>query len=226
MKTSAVIVAAGSGRRMGAGINKVYMPLGDKCVLWHTLKAFAASNAVDEIVIVTDSENMIRAAEIAAELDIFFKVVEGGAERQDSVLSGILAADGDMVAVHDGARAMITPELIKKVINDAEKYGASALGVVPKDTIKTADGDGFITATVERNGTYLIQTPQVFDRELLINAHEEAKEDGFSATDDCAVMERMGIKIKVSEGSYENIKLTTPEDIFTAERILKERENV
>lgn len=226
MKTSAVIVAAGSGRRMGAGINKVYMPLGGKCVLWHTLKAFADSNAVDEIVIVTDSENMIRAAEIAAELDIFFKVVEGGAERQDSVLSGILAADGDMVAVHDGARAMITPELIKKVINDAEKYGASALGVVPKDTIKTADSDGFITATVERSGAYLIQTPQVFDRELLINAHEEAKEDGFSATDDCAVMERMGIKIKVSEGSYENIKLTTPEDIFTAERILKGRENV
>ncbi|MBS7299218.1 MAG: 2-C-methyl-D-erythritol 4-phosphate cytidylyltransferase [Eubacteriales bacterium] len=223
MKTSAVIVAAGSGKRMGAGINKVYMPLGDQCVLWHTVKAFADSGIVDEIVIVTDSENLIQAAEIVAEYDMDFYVILGGAERQNSVLNGISKATGDIVAVHDGARALITPKEIKNVIAAAEKYGAAALGVTPKDTVKTADSDGFISGTVERTGAYLIQTPQVFERKELIKAHEKAIEDGFAATDDCAVMERMGAKIKIVEGSYENIKLTTPEDIFTAERILKAR---
>lgn len=225
MRISAVIVAAGSGKRMGAGMNKVYMPLDDKCVLWYTIKAFADSCAVDEIVIVTGSDDMIKAAEVAALFDLPFSVVEGGKERQNSVLNGITAADGDFVAVHDGARAMITPELIRSVIEAAKECGAAALGVTPKDTIKTADGDGFVSGTVERNSAYLIQTPQVFKRDELIKAHEIAMEDGFLATDDCAVMERMGVKIKIIEGSYENIKLTTPEDIFTAERILKVRED-
>lgn len=224
MKVSAVIVAAGSGRRMGAGINKVYMPLGEKCVLWHTVKAFAESGAVDELVIVTGSEDLIQAAEIAAEFDLDFYVIVGGEERQNSVLKGINKANGDFVAVHDGARALITPDEIRTVIASAKEYGAAALGVTPKDTIKTADGDGFISGTVERSSAYLIQTPQVFKREELIKAHEKAIEDGFAATDDCAVMERIGARIKIVEGSYENIKLTTPEDIFTAERILKERD--
>ena len=226
MKTSAVIVAAGSGKRMGAGMNKVYMPLGDQCVLWHTIKAFADSKAVDELVIVTGGEDMIKAAEIAASFDLPFTVVEGGAERQNSVLNGITAAENDIVAVHDGARAMITPRLIDEVIKAAKEYGGAALGVTPKDTVKTADSDGFISGTVERKSAYLIQTPQVFGRDELINAHEQAIEDGFAATDDCAVMERLGAKIRIVEGSYENIKLTTPEDIFTAERILKAREQV
>ncbi len=225
MRISAVIVAAGSGKRMGAGMNKVYMPLDDKCVLWYTIKAFADSCAADEIVIVTGSDDMIKAAEVAALFELPFTVVEGGKERQNSVLNGITAACGDIVAVHDGARAMITPELIRSVIEAAKECGAAALGVSPKDTIKTADNDGFISGTVERNSAYLIQTPQVFKRDELIKAHEQAMEDGFFATDDCAVMERTGVKIKIIEGSYENIKLTTPEDIFTAERILKERED-
>ncbi len=223
MKISAVIVAAGSGRRMGAGINKVYMPLGDKCVLWYTLKAFADSGVVDEIVIVTGAEDMIKAAEIASDFSLPFRVVEGGKERQNSVLNGITAAEGDMVAVHDGARALISPELIKAVVTDAEKYGAASLGVAPKDTVKTADKDGFIAETIDRNSAYLIQTPQVFDRKALIKAHEQAIADGFAATDDCVVMERAGVKVKIVNSSYENIKLTTPEDIYTAERILKEK---
>lgn len=224
MKVSAVIVAAGSGRRMGAGINKVYMPLGEKCVLWHTVKAFAESGAVDELVIVTGREDLIQAAEIAAEFDLDFYVIVGGEERQNSVLNGINKANGEFVAVHDGARALITPDEIKTVIASAKEYGAAALGVTPKDTIKTADSDGFISGTVERSNAYLIQTPQVFKREELIKAHAKAIEDAFAATDDCAVMERIGARIKIVEGSYENIKLTTPEDIFTAERILKERD--
>lgn len=223
MKTSAVIVAAGSGSRMGAGYNKVYMPLCGEPVLRHTLKAFAKSGVCDEIIIVTGADDFERAKSAADGLGIEYKLTAGGETRQHSVINGIKAASGELVAVHDGARALITPELIKAVINAAKECGGAALGVVAKDTIKVADKDGFITATVERNSAYQIQTPQVFVREELIRAHEKALSDGFVATDDCAVMERIGAKIKIVNGSYENIKLTTAEDIFTAEGILSKR---
>ncbi len=223
MKTSAVIVAAGSGSRMGAGYNKVYMPLCDEPVLRHTLKAFAKSGVCDEIVIVTGADDFERAKAAADGLGIEYKLTEGGETRQHSVINGIKAASGELVAVHDGARALITPELIKEVINTARECGGAALGVVAKDTIKVADENGFITATVERTSAYQIQTPQVFMRDGLIKAHEKALSDGFLATDDCAVMERIGAKIKIVNGSYENIKLTTAEDIFTAEGILSKR---
>lgn len=224
MKISAVIVAAGTGSRMGAGYNKVYMPLLGEPVLRHTLKAFAKSGICDEVIIVTGSEDFDRAKAAAEGLGIEYKITEGGATRQQSVMNGIMAATGGLVAVHDGARALITPGLIKEVISEAARCGAAALGVMAKDTIKVSDKDGFITATVERNSAYQIQTPQVFERETLIKAHERAVEEGFVATDDCAVMERAGVRIKIVNGSYENIKLTTAEDIFTAEGILKGRE--
>lgn len=224
MKISAVIVAAGSGSRMGAGYNKVYMPLLGEPVLWHTLKAFAKSGVCDEIVIVTGADDFDRAKAAADGLGIEYKLTEGGETRQHSVINGLREASGELVAVHDGARALVTPELIKDVIKEAEKCGGAALGVTAKDTIKVADKDGFIAATVERTSAYQIQTPQVFMKSELIKAHEKALSDGFAATDDCAVMERVGTKIKIVNGSYENIKLTTVEDMFTAEGILKERE--
>ncbi len=225
MNISAVIVAAGSGSRMGAGFNKVYMPLLGKSVLYYTIKATAESGVFSDLVIVTGKEDFDKAERIAGEFDLEYKVVEGGRTRQQSVLNGITAAKGEMVAVHDGARALITPKLLKEVCDEAVKYGAATLGVSPKDTLKLADEKGFIKETVQRENAYQIQTPQVFFKEVLINAHKKALADGFSATDDCMIMEREGVKIKLFEGSYENIKLTTPEDIFTAERILKEREN-
>lgn len=225
MKISAVIVAAGSGSRMGAGYNKVYMPLCGEPVLRHTIRAFQESGVCDELVIVTGADDFERAKAAADGLGIKYKLTEGGATRQESVINGIKAATGELVAVHDGARALITPELIKTVIKEAEEYGAAALGVVAKDTIKIADADGFITSTVERNSAYQIQTPQVFMKDALIKAHEKAICDGFAATDDCAVMERIGTKIKIVNGSYENIKLTTTEDIYTAEGILRKRWN-
>ena len=223
MSVSGIIVAAGTGSRMGAGINKVYMPVADKCVLWYTVNAFYKSCAVDELVIVTGAEDIQKCRNLTEKFDIECKITEGGATRQDSVLNGLKAAGYDYAAVHDGARALITPEEVKNVINAAKEYGAAALGVRPKDTVKTSDSDGFIHKTVLRESAYLIQTPQVFLRKDLIKAHEAAKFDGFSATDDCMLMERMGIKIKIVEGNYENIKLTTPEDMYTAERILKKR---
>lgn len=223
MRVSGIIVAAGTGTRMGAGMNKVYMPLGNRCVLWHTVNAFCKSGAADELVIVTGAEDMQRCADLVKEFDIELKIVEGGATRQESTLNGLRAAYFEYAAVHDGARALIMPEEVCNVISAAKEYGAAALGVMPKDTIKTADKDGFISATVARDNAYLIQTPQVFLRQKLIEAHEAAKAGGFAATDDCMLMERMGVRIKIVEGSYENIKLTTPEDMYTAERILKKR---
>ncbi len=224
MKVSAVIVAAGRGSRMGAGYNKVYMPLLGEPILRHTIRAFKESEVCDELIIVTGKEDFGRAKDSADGFGIKYILTEGGATRQQSVINGIKAASGDLVAVHDGARALITPELIKTVISEAKKSGAAALGVMSKDTIKLSDNDGFITSTVERDCAYLIQTPQVFAKDELIKAHESAVEDGFLATDDCVVMERIGTRIKIVNGSYENIKLTTFEDIYTAERILKARE--
>ncbi|MBQ7793174.1 MAG: 2-C-methyl-D-erythritol 4-phosphate cytidylyltransferase [Clostridia bacterium] len=223
MRISAVLVAAGTGSRMGAGFNKVYMPLAGECVLWHTVKAVAESGVFSELVIVTGREDFEKAEQIASCFDIVYKITEGGATRQESVLNGISVCTGELVAVHDGARALVTPELLRSVADAAIKYGAAALGVMPKDTIKAADADGFIERTIPRESAYQIQTTQVFKKDALIAAHKRAIEDGFAVTDDCMVMEREGVKIKIVEGSYENIKLTTPEDIYTAERILKER---
>lgn len=223
MEVSVILVAAGTGSRMGAGMNKVYMPLGGKCVIEHTISAFEKSGAADEIIVVTGSEDIKRCQDIVKNMKIPCKVVEGGATRQESVRNGLCCAKGRYAAVHDGARALITPEEIKRVIAGAKDFGAAALGVRAKDTIKTADENGFILSTIDRKCAYMIQTPQVFERERLIDAHKRAEDDGFCATDDCMIMEREGVKIKICEGSYENIKLTTPEDIYTAERILKKR---
>lgn len=223
MSVSGIIVAAGTGSRMGAGMNKVYMPLSGRCVLWYTVKAFCESGAADELVIVTGAEDMQKCRELAGEFHIPCKIVQGGATRQESVYNGLKAAVCDYAAVHDGARALVTPEQVRTVIAAAKEHGAAALGVQPKDTIKTADENGFIERTVMRDRAYLIQTPQVFVRTELIKAHEAAKAQGIAATDDCMLMERAGARIKIVGGSYENIKLTTPEDIYTAERILKNR---
>lgn len=223
MEVSGIIVAAGTGSRMGAGVNKVYMPLSGKCVLWYTVKAFCECGAVSELIIVTGAADFEKCRQIMSEFDMPYKLIEGGAERQDSVMNGLRAALGRFAAVHDGARAMITPEQIRSAVGAAMRWSAAALGVAPKDTIKTADTEGFITGTVERSRAYLIQTPQVFLRDELLSAHERAKRDGISVTDDCALMEREGVRIKIVQGSYENIKLTTPEDIYTAERILDKR---
>ncbi len=225
MKTTAIIVAAGSGKRMGAGFNKVYMPLYKKTVLYYTLKAFSDSGVIDEFVLVTGIEDFDKALRIGEELGINLTLTEGGKERQESVVNGIKKATGDIVLIHDGARALITKELIQNVLNDAKEFGAASLGVTPKDTVKVSDG-GFIESTLERERAYLIQTPQVFLKNDILNAHKKAKEDGFLGTDDCSLLERMGKKIKITLGSYENMKITTPEDIYSAERILKSREDI
>ena len=151
------------------------------------------------------------------------KIVTGGATRQESVYNGLLNTDADFVCIHDGARALISDDLISKTIEDAVLFSASAPGVKCKDTLKAVDDNAFIKATVDREKTVLIQTPQVFKKDEILECHKKAIEENISVTDDCALAEYYGIRIKVTDGDYENIKLTTPEDVLTAERILNLR---
>ncbi|MBR4173641.1 MAG: 2-C-methyl-D-erythritol 4-phosphate cytidylyltransferase [Clostridia bacterium] len=216
--TSAVIVAAGSGRRMGAGINKVYLMLGGKTVLENTVDAFEQCGKIDEIVIVTD--DVARCKALFSGYKKVSAVILGGATRQESVKNGLSAARGGIVAIHDGARALVLEKDIEKVVVDAEKYGAAALGVKCKDTLKIADSEGFIEKTADRDFIYQIQTPQVFFRERIIEAHKMCNGN---FTDDCAVMESIGERVKITEGSYDNIKITTPEDLIIAEKIIEKR---
>lgn len=217
---SAVIVAAGMGKRMGAGINKAYLLLGGKTILEQTVTVFENCRKIEEIVVVTDDTEKCR--ELLKSFKKVTKIVLGGATRQDSVKNGLKACPGEFVAIHDGARALITAEKIEKVIEDAEKFGAAALGVKCKDTLKVSDEDGFIAKTLDRDWIYQIQTPQVFKRTEIEAAHSKINSE---LTDDCAVMEIVGKKVKITEGSYENIKITTPEDLIIAEKILEKRKN-
>ncbi len=217
---SAVIVAAGRGTRMGADRNKVFLELMGRPVISYTIEAFS-DTSVSEVIIVTSKECMADMSGVCEEYGFCCKIVEGGATRQASVKNGIAAASKDIVCVHDGARAFITKEIIEQVIENCVKYGASAVGVNCKDTMKLVSDDGFIESTVDREMLYSIQTPQVFYRDELLEAHKRAERDGVSVTDDCALFELYGKKVHVTCGSYDNIKLTTPEDMAVGEKILK-----
>ena len=159
--------------------------------------------------------------------DIPVRLVCGGSTRQDSGLNGIKVASGDIVCIHDGARALITPDLINKSIEDCRKYGAAALGVICKDTMKISDGEGYIDHTVDRETLYSIQTPQVFYKKDIMECHLKAEQDKKSVTDDCSLFELYGKKVYITPGSYYNIKFTTPEDLIIGELLLKkQKENL
>lgn len=219
MDVSAIIVAAGVGSRMKAGRNKVFLELDGKTVLENTVGVFENCSVIDSVTVVTgDIEECER---LLSGFRKVKKIVLGGATRQESVHCGLLASNGDIAVIHDGARALITSEEIENVVSACVEYGAAALGVKCKDTLKRADKNGFIEATLDREVTYAIQTPQVFYLKEILNFHENAKMNTF--TDDCSLAESCGKKIKIVEGSYENIKLTTPDDMVLAEKILKKR---
>lgn len=227
MKITAVIVAGGKGTRMGADKNKVFLTILDKEVLYYTINAFEKNDNISDIVIVTAKDDIEKCRELAAKYKFtkISDITEGGKTRQQSVMSGLMKADGDIVLIHDGARALVTDEEINGAISDCKKCGAAAVGVKCKDTLKTADDNGFIACTVNRENTYHIQTPQAFRLCDILKLHKRAEKDGFEATDDCMIAERYGVRVKISEGSYDNIKLTTPEDMIIGERILKKRGN-
>ena len=196
-------------------MNKVLIDLCGKPVIWYCLDRFERSK-VEEIILVTSKSDLDAMCKIVRE-NRFSKVKEiiiGGTTRQESVYNGLRHATGEFVCVHDGARALLSSEDLENVLYDAEKYGAAALGSKTIDTLKLTDNDGFIIKTIDRESMVNIATPQVFKTNELIKAHEKFKNE--SVTDDCALMEKLGKKIKVTIATNTNIKLTTPTDLQIA----------
>lgn len=219
----AVIVAAGSASRMG-GIDKVMASLGGEPMILRTVRAFEDCEAVKEIVIVTRKDLMGPIAELCSGFTKIRSVVQGGSSRQESVKLGLLAFSKEvrLAAVHDGARPLVSGELIDKVIRAAHSYGAAAPAIPVKDTIKVLEG-GFIAATPDRSTLRAVQTPQVIDRDLLLGALEKAEQEGTALTDDCSAVEHIGMRVRLVEGEERNLKVTTPLDLKIAELLLEEK---
>jgi len=227
-KVTALIPAAGMGKRMGKAIAKQFLPLGDKPMLAHTLLAFQRAAEIDEIIPILSEEDMEGCLKDVIERYHITKVktlVAGGKERQDSVHNGLRKVDADttVVLVHDGVRPFVTHEMIKETIDVAKKGESVTVGVPLKDTIKETDENGLVLKTLDRSRLWAIQTPQAFPAALLKKVYEEAFKRKVFGTDDATLVEKAGTRVRVIMGSYENIKITTPEDLILAEEILKRR---
>lgn len=223
---SVIIVSAGRGSRMKADINKQFLKIGEKEVIAHTIDKFYNNKNIREIIIVVreDEKNFFQKNIIDKYGYKNIKIAFGGKERQDSVYNGLKELDKncEIVLIHDGARPFITDKIIDKSIECARRYNSAIVGVPVKDTIKVVNEDNDVCDTPNRNRLWAIQTPQVFDYSLIMKAHKKAKEDEYYGTDDSMLMEYLGYNVKVVEGSYDNIKITTPEDLKIAEEILRE----
>lgn len=219
----AVIVAAGSASRMG-GIDKVMAKLRGEPMIVHTLRAFEACDAVSEIVVVTRENLILPITSLAGDFSKVRAVVAGGKSRQESVHLGLnaLSEKAELAAVHDGARPLVTWQLIDRVVRAAGTYGAAAPAIPVKDTIKVVEGR-VVKSTPDRATLFAVQTPQVFDFDLLRGALKKAEMDGVQVTDDCSAVERMGMGVKIVEGDERNLKVTTPMDLKIAEMMLEEK---
>ena len=218
----AVIVAAGSASRMG-GIDKIMEPLEGEPLVMHSVRAFQNCDAIKEIVVVTRQDLIVPIMSLCADLPKVKAVVAGGSSRPESVSAGLnaLSEKIKLAAIHDGARPLITWQVIDRTVRAANSYGAAAPGIPVKDTIKIVTG-GVVKETPDRKNLYAIQTPQVFDIALLRAALKKAKDDGAEITDDCSAVERMGMSVKIVEGDERNIKVTTPMDLKIAQMLLEE----
>lgn len=218
----AVIVAAGNASRMG-GIDKVMAQLHGEPMILHTVRTFQNCDAIRQIVIVTREDLIAPIQALCTGFDKVCAVVAGGSSRQESVGAGLnaLPADVQLAAIHDGARPLITWEVIDRTVRAANTYGAAAPAVPVKDTVKVARG-GVVAATPDRSKLRAVQTPQVFDIDLLRGALEKAAKDGAELTDDCSAVERLGMTVKLVEGNENNLKVTTPMDLKIAQMLLEE----
>ncbi|MBT9163276.1 MAG: 2-C-methyl-D-erythritol 4-phosphate cytidylyltransferase [Chloroflexi bacterium] len=222
-RVGAVIVAAGRSQRMG-GVDKVFALLGGRAVLARVLDTFQECSVIDEIVLVLGEENLERGREMASSRcwPKVTSICHGGRRRQDSVKEGLKRLrDCQWAVIHDGARPLVAPDLIERGLAEARESGAAVAAVPVKDTIKRVSRDGVVCQTPERDTLWTIQTPQVFLFDLIFQAHEEITED---VSDDATMVERLGRGVRIYRGSYENIKVTTPEDLALAEVILRRKE--
>ena len=226
--TSAIIVAAGDSTRMGYKISKQLIPLNGHAAIEYTLQAFQSCPLIDEIIVVARSKDIDDIAQIAFSFKKVSAVTSGGATRVDSVRRGVKAADkrATHYAIHDGARVLITSAQIENAVNAAFECDAVTLGTPVTDTVKVVDEHGVIRSTPNRSSMWAVQTPQVFEKELYKRAMANAVEKELNVTDDCSMVEAIGVKVRVIRGEYSNIKLTTPVDITVAEALLGKRKAV
>lgn len=231
MKTTAIVLAGGRGKRMNSSVPKQFLIIKDKPVLYYSLKAFEDS-FIDSVILVATEDDMEYCRQEIVDkygLKKVVKIVAGGKERYHSVLNGIKEADEcNFIFIHDGARPFVTQDMLTRLLESVEKNKACVAGMPVKDTIKIADEEGYIDTTPKRELVWMIQTPQVFDYALIKKAYLILERDeysllqkGISITDDAMVVEMLlGEKVKLVEGSYQNIKITTPEDLTIAEGFL------
>lgn len=227
-KLGVIIVAAGKGKRMGSRESKQFIPLGDKPILVHTLEVFQQMDEIHAMALVVSEEQRTRCSGYLERYGLHKveAIVTGGKERQESVYRGLQALESlgmEWVLVHDGVRPLVRPEKIRACLQEAKNKGAAVLAVPVIDTIKVVDTSGQILSTPDRKSLWAMQTPQAFRLSDLKRAHEKAEEEGYEGTDDASLAERINLAVFVVEGDYDNIKITTPEDLKWAQDMLNER---
>jgi 2-C-methyl-D-erythritol 4-phosphate cytidylyltransferase len=228
MKATAIIVAAGEGLRIGGEIPKPYLPLCGRAMVLRTLDRFFAARNIEQVVLVVAAselsrcEGMLRGDSALGQRP--WALQSGGATRQESVKNGLerVGDDADIVAIHDGARPFVSPALIDRCVESANQTGAVVVGLPARDTIKYVSEDHRVLSTPDRKALWEIQTPQVFRRKLIVEAHEWAARAGFTATDDAMLVEQAGKPVWVIEGEKTNLKITMPEDLWLAEAMISE----
>ncbi|MEX0737510.1 MAG: 2-C-methyl-D-erythritol 4-phosphate cytidylyltransferase [Bacteroidota bacterium] len=225
-KVLVIIPAAGSGTRLAGQVRKQFLPLKDKPIVVHTVRQFEHCPDIDEIAIAVPESAIVEMESLISRyrLHKVSKVIIGGQKRQDSVanvLRKLVLKDPDIVLVHDAVRPFVEAKRITGLIKACKEHHAAVLAVQPKDTIRRSAGGGFFDRTLDRNALWMIQTPQAFNAGLLLKAFEKARKDAFYSTDEAALVERLGVKVKIVEGSYDNIKITTQEDLELGKLILE-----
>lgn len=231
MKTVAIIPAGGAGKRLKAHVAKQFLLLDTLPVLVHTLKVFQESAQIDDIILALPADDLVSVRQELIEkygLTKVTRVVAGGNERQDSVRNCLMVIEGkcDLVVIHDAVRPFVTEELVRQVIDAARDEGAASAGVKTKDTIKETKEGNMVLSTVPRHNLWLTQTPQAFKFGLLKEAYKVAYDENYYGTDDASLVERMGKEVKMIEGSYENIKITTNEDMLMADALINKKNKI
>ena len=222
---SAIVPAGGRGVRMGSNVPKQFLTLGDVPLLVHALQTFESCSIISEIVLVVPEDDCAYCHDHIVPnygLKKISRVVGGGRRRQDSVLNGVQVTNptSDIVVVHDAVRPFVTERMIADVVKAARKHGAAIVAIPLRDTVKRVNFDGLIEETLSREKLWAAQTPQAFQRDILLRAHEQGETDGVDATDDAFLVERMGLSVSVVQGSFHNIKVTRPEDLQMGQAIL------
>ena len=226
MNATAIIVAAGEGRRVGARISKVYLPIGGRALLLRTLDQFFRAKRVNNVIVVIAKQDLARCRSLLGSdpqaREQSWILQTGGSSRQESVSRGLgkVSSDCDLVVIHDGARPFVSPALIDRVIEEAPTRKAVVVGVPVRDTIKVISADRQILSTPARDCLWEIQTPQAFERSLILEAHQGAQRNNQDATDDATLVERLGKPVYLIDGERTNIKITLPEDLLFAEALV------